>query len=273
MTMATKKMSAAAEVRALEKKAKLKVGGKKKQTQFTSFSFTRYNDHKQCPLKAKLKHLDKIEEPPNEAMDRGAAIGRLAEMFLKGETKKLPDALSKFADKFKEIRDLKKKHPQRVIIEDNWTLTKDWSITKWNDWDGAYARVKIDAAYLSSPTTMVLIDWKTGKYRAEKREEYIEQLELYALSALAVNPQLEKVEAFLCYLDVGVTFPSEPDEVKSLTFTRHDVPNLKRLWDRRVRAMMLAKAFPPRPTDKCRYCHYRKDNAAMMPGRKALCKF
>ena len=29
----------------------------------TSWSFSRYSDYKTCPLKAKLKHIDKIQEP------------------------------------------------------------------------------------------------------------------------------------------------------------------------------------------------------------------
>ena len=72
--------------------------------QLTSWSFSRYSDYKQCPLKAKLKHLDKISEPPNEAMARGAAIHTLAEKYIKGEGRSLPPELKLFKDEFKKLR-------------------------------------------------------------------------------------------------------------------------------------------------------------------------
>lgn len=250
--------------------------GYKKKEQFTSWSFTRYNDYKQCPLKAKLKHLDKIEEPPNDAMARGGDIGRLAELFIKGGIKpaKMPLELQKFKAEFLELAAMFKKTPKRMVIEDSWAMTHDWKPTTWDDWDGCAVRVKIDAGHLTSPTKMKVIDWKTGKFRAERREEYIEQLELYALGAFVLNPALEEVEAFLCYLDIGVTFPEpKSDDAKRLTFKRADMPKLKKTWDKRTRAMLFDKSFTPRPNDKCRYCHYRKDNTKSLPGRKQLCKY
>lgn len=278
--MATKKTTAkdrSAEVKAIEARLKKSSGGKFKKNEFiTSWSFTRYNDHRQCPLKAKLKHVDKIEEPPNEAMERGSDIGTLAELYVKGDKslKKLPDTLAKFKEEFTKLRELFAKTPRRMIVEDSWAATKDWKPTVWNDWNGCAVRVKIDVGFLESPTSMVIIDWKTGKYRAEKREEYVEQLELYALTAFIVNPDLEKVTAKLCYLDVGVTFP-EPNspDAKRLVFFRKDVPALKKTWDKRTRAMLLDRSFPARPNDKCRWCHYRKENTPNLPNQKQLCKF
>lgn len=90
--------------------------------------------------------------------------------------------------------------------------------------------------------------------------------------AFSVYPKLMKVRARLCYLDVGVQFPTT-DDVEELTFTRADLPRLKKLWDKRTRAMLLSTSFPPRPNDKCHWCHYRKENTPNLPGKKQLCKF
>lgn len=266
--------NAAAEIAAIQ--ARLKVGKTKypKKTFFASWSFSRYSDYKQCPLKAKLKHLEKIEEPPNAAMARGADIGRLAELFIKGSLTKLPEELKKFENTFKALAKQFKQKPGSMVVEDQWAFDKAWGKSKWNDWDNCVVRVKVDAGHLTGPKTMRIIDWKTGKYSAHKREEYVEQLELYALSALLLNEQVQEVETFLAYLDAGIFFP-EPDtaDAKSLKFTRADIPRLKKTWDKRTRAMLLDRAFAPRPNDKCQWCHYRKDNKAAMPGGKALCKF
>lgn len=274
MTMATSK-STAAEVKEIQARLKKSTPmGKKRAETITSWSFTRYNDYKQCPRKAKLKHLDKIEEPPNDAMARGGDIGRLCELFIKGGLKKMPLELMKFKEVFEQLRDMYKKTPKRMVVEDSWAMTKDYKPSTWNDWENCAVRVKIDAGHLESATAMVVRDWKTGKYRPEKREEYIEQLELYALAAFVLNPQLLEVSAFLCYLDVGVTFP-EPGSADEdrLTFTRADMPALKKTWDKRTRAMLFDKSFAPRPNDKCRWCHYRKENTKALPGRKQLCEF
>lgn len=270
------KSSIDAEVKAINarlKKAR-EASKPKKKAQFESWSFTRYNDYRTCPLKAKLKHLDKIEEPPNQAMARGADIGRLCELYIKGKLKKLPEELLQFGKTFNLLRDQYKKRPQSMVVEDSWTLTKAWEKTEWNDWKNAWVRVKIDAGHLTDPTTMRIIDFKTGKFRDEKRQEYIEQLELYCLSALMLNPQLKQVSSFLAYLDVGVMFP-EPgsDDEEVMTFTRADIPKLKATWDKRTRAMLLDKSFAARPNATCRYCHYRKENTSQLPWRKQLCKF
>ena len=261
-------------------------GERKKQTQIKSWSFTRYWDYKLCPRKAKLKYLDKIEEPPNDAMARGAEIGQVAEAYIKGTVAKfadgteydgtkprMPAVLEKFADEFKKLRALYKKSSRYVVVEESWAFTKVWGKTLWNDWDGCVVRIKMDAGHRDGKT-MILRDWKTGKYRAEKREEYVEQLELYALAALLNDPFVEKVVAYLCYLDAGVTFPvAGTDDEKRLTFTRADIPKLKKTWDKRTRAMLLDKSFAPRPNEKCRWCHYRKENTKNLPGKKQLCQY
>ena len=48
---------------------------------FTSWSFSRYMDYKGCPAKAKYKHLDKLQEPPNDAMARHSITSQ-SQMFL-----------------------------------------------------------------------------------------------------------------------------------------------------------------------------------------------
>src|SRR3546814_12779240 len=47
--------------------------------QIKYWSFSLYNTHKQCPLKAKLNAVDKIKEPGNDAMQRGNDVHKLCE--------------------------------------------------------------------------------------------------------------------------------------------------------------------------------------------------
>ena len=172
--------------------------------QLTSWSFSRYSDYKQCPLKAKLKHLDKISEPPNEAMARGAAIHTLAEKYIKGEGRSLPPELKLFKDEFKKLRTQYKKKINGMVVEDNWSFTKDWDETAWNDWIGCWVRIKLDCAHHEDEETLIVTDWKTGKFRPELNEEYVEELALYALSALLLHEHMEQVKPRLAYLETGV---------------------------------------------------------------------
>ena len=66
----------------------------------TSWSFSRYQDYKSCPAKAKYKHIDKLKEPPSPAMERGAAIHNLCEQYVRGTLAKLPPELKLFKDEF-----------------------------------------------------------------------------------------------------------------------------------------------------------------------------
>src|SRR3546814_5990545 len=80
-----------------------------------------------------------------------------------------------------------------------------------------------------------LTDWKTGQVYDDKQEEYIEQLELYALAALLIHPHVDEVRPRLVYVDQGVVFP-DPDE--PLSFKRKDVDALKKLWGKRTKPML-----------------------------------
>jgi CRISPR/Cas system-associated exonuclease Cas4 (RecB family) len=226
----------------------------------TSWSFSRYSVYKQCPLKLKLSVIDRIREPGNEAMARGDSIHKSAEAYIKGWVRALPPELKLFKDEFKRLRAQYKRNS--VVVEDTWSFTKDWTETRWDDWAGCWVRVKLDCAHYEDDETLIITDWKTGKFRPEMNEEYTEQLELYALAALLRYEGVKQVKPRLVYLDLGVTYPEEP-----LVYTRDDVPKLKRLWEKRTKAMLNDKRFAPRPSDKCRWCFYRRSNKAQGGGQ------
>ena len=233
----------------------------------TAWSYSRYSTYKQCPLKLKLSAIDKIQEKKNDAMIRGATIHDLAEAYIKGKMTKLPDELKLFKAEFAMLRKQYKKSINGMVVEDNWSFTKAWTETAWNDWVGCWVRIKLDCAHHLDEDTMIVTDWKTGKFREEMNEDYVEQLELYALAALLLHPHLKAVKPRLGYTDQGLWYPQAGQEV---VFTPADIPRLKKLWEGRVKAMMNDKIFAPKPNRFCSWCHYRKSNAAAGGGQ---CKF
>lgn len=237
--------------------------------QITSWSYSRYSTYKQCPLKAKLKFIDKVKEPSSEAMERGLEIHNLAEEYIKGNLRRLPGEFKKFSKLFSELRKKYKKYViNGMVVEDSWAFTKSWDQTVWNDWVGCWVRIKIDCGTLEDDGETIRIrDWKTGKFREEQNEEYMEQLELYNLAALLMLPHVERAVSSLEYVDVGVSYPPQGEE---LAHTREDIPALKEKWSKRVAPMLKDTSFAPRPNWSCQWCHFRKDNVANGGGQ---CKF
>jgi len=231
----------------------------------TSWSYSRYSDYRQCPLKFRLKHLDKIKEPGSEAMQRGTEIHDKAEAYIKGTTDVLDPRLGSFETELKAFREQYKKKINGMVVEDTWAFTSNWDETSWDDWVHCWVRIKLDCAHHLEFNTMVVSDWKTGKIRQEMVEDYMEQLELYALAALLLHEHIEAVIPRLCFTDQGEIYPRDP-----IVYVRSEMEDLKKKWTKRVKPMMTDTVFAPRPNDKCRWCFYRASNKTNGGGQ---CKY
>lgn len=236
----------------------------------TSWSFSRYQDYQTCPAKAKYKHIDRLKEPPSEAMQRGADIHEMCEHYVKGTLAKLPPELKLMKDEFARLRKMYKAKKLPMIVEDNWAFTKDWDETQWNDWVNCWVRIKLDCAHYETPTLLVITDWKTGKPNDYKKAEYMEQLELYALAALLMSAVEDvTVEPRLGWLDTGEMYPAERERTQ---YTRADLKALMTKWNKRVKPMMSDTRFAPKPSAfGCRYCYFGQQGKAK--GGPGLCKY
>lgn len=220
----------------------------------TAWSFSRLKDYLQCPLKCKLKHIDKHKEPGSAAMDRGTKIHEYCEDYVKGKITKLPVELDRFK---KDLAVLRK---GKAVAEADWAFRKDWTPTVWNDWNGCWVRVKADAILVNVKTGVIrVIDYKTGKPNADHED----QLSLYALAAFIMYPTAKKVIAELWYIDTG-------DKVES-DYDVGQVPELKQSWERQVAGMFADTSFVAKPNNKCKWCWFRKENPE--PGAPKLCKY
>ena len=208
----------------------------------TAWSFSRWKDYEQCPLKAKFKHVDKIKEPGSAAMDRGSEIHKLAEDYAMGKLAELPQELACFGEEFEILRD------RKPSCELEWAFDNEWHPTTWFA-PKAWCRIKVDACLsaVGEPTKLIVIDHKTGKVNPDHKD----QLGLYALGAFNMLDYLQTVDARLWYLDQG----EEGGEV----FERGDVPELTRTWARRTKAMLSDTKFLPTPSNKCRWCFFSKE--------------
>lgn len=239
----------------------------------TSWSFSRYSTYEQCPAKAKYKFIEKRPEPGSKPMDRGSDVHLMAEHAVKGtapkpaefktlskaeaaaatallKNGKLPPELRSFEEEFVMARATKGVEAELMLA-----FTESWDPCDWKDWGRAWVRIKIDL--LKPPTKpdyiVGIVDQKTGR----PKDDYGQQLELYAIGAFLRYPQAQIADTRLWYLDEGVI---RPEKEKDGQFKRKDLPKLQKLWEKRVIPMLNDTVFAPKPGPQCRYCHFRKSN-------------
>ena len=157
------------------------------------WSYSRYGDYTTCPAKAKYKHLDKIKEPANPAMERGSLIHKEAEIYVEAQQDKMPDSLTKCASYFDEMADA-----DMVFTERKMAMTRDWKITDFFA-DDCWVRMILDLMF-KIDDTLVIVDYKTGRQRPTHRD----QLSLYAIAGFAeFGNSIKEVDAEIWYLDHG----------------------------------------------------------------------
>lgn len=208
-----------------------------------SWSYSRLLDYEACPLRAKMKYVDRIPEVKGEAAERGTAIHLQAEDYVNGKTKKFPTTLAKFADEFHVLRD--KFVAKQVSLEGEWGFASDWTPTEYK---GAWLRVKGDAVVDLTPTSALVIDYKTGR-KDGNEIKHGEQVQLYAIATLIRQPALKSVDVELWYLD--------KDEVTHKTYKRAEALRYIQPFDRRANKMIAATTFPANPSiHTCKWCPY-----------------
>lgn len=220
-----------------------------------AWSYSRLNVYSKCPKMFKFKFIDKLPEPPSPAMERGNQIHKKAEAYAKGELSRVPTELKLFAPQFREL----KKKKQAFAVEENWAFTKDFKqVTQWDNWNGAWCRVKIDLVLHDKKSdNYTVIDHKTGKVR---HEEHAEQLELSALATFLSVPTADKITVENWYIDHGPGYTQPHD------FERKQAASLKKKWIAKVKPMMSDVKFNERPGSYCRWCAFSKS-------RGGQCKF
>lgn len=223
----------------------------------TAWSFSRWAAYESCPAKAKYKFIDKLPEPSSEALERGTALHKLCEDYLRGIKKAVPAELKLIADQLKCLRRAK------ALPEAEFAFDREWNPVSWFD-RRAWVRVKADAVVppiIDVELPLVKVDdFKSGgKLDAAtntvvSKEEYPLQLELYGLAGLITYPVAALAKTSLVFIDHGRVVESEE------SFTPKDVPRLKKVWEVRTKKMLADTKFKPKPGNACRWCHFRKAN-------------
>lgn len=219
-----------------------------------SWSFSRLEVFKQCPMRAKFAWVDRIPEPERElppgktefANDRGSRIHQEAEDFVRGVSGFSKD-LKKFKPEFEKLKDLFEKGT--VYLEDEWAFDREWMPVAWGAKD-AWGRLKIDALVYLEPSRAVVIDYKTGR-KDGNEIKHAQQTQLYALVAFLRDPNLEEIHTELWYLD--------ENELTRTRYTRKQAMRYLKIFDRSAKEMTTAVNFKPNPNIyTCKWCPYKE---------------
>lgn len=212
----------------------------------TAWSYSRFADYKQCPFRFKLKYIDKLPTAGSPAMERGNAIHKMAEDYIKAKKPpKLPEALKNVKAELEHCREA------GAMAELPWGFRQDWSWTGKPDWFGrdVFFRMKADVAISYDDDTGLVGDWKTGR----RYDENQEQVKLFGAVALMRFPNWSSVDVRLWYTDQ----PPENNEFDA-QFSRREGELIRKDWDKKVVPMFKDKRWAPTPNDKCKWCDFRK---------------
>lgn len=203
-----------------------------------SWSASRIFSYEDCPRRLKYRTLDKLPEPVGPPLVRGKRIHGEGEQYLKAKRAvKMPES---FQYVEKELRALRK---MKAIPEEQWGFTSEWKQINWYD---ATIRMVLDAR-ASRGSVMRVVDFKTGRPRAEKDES---QVGLYAAGTFAMFPKIRTVVGQLWYLDLG--------EIVELRFSKKEALVEREAWEKRAQKMLDDTKLEPTPGYACKYCVFGK---------------
>lgn len=204
------------------------------------WGYSKLETFEKCPQKFKYQFIDKLPQPGSAAMERGSKMHESIETYLNGWVKELIPACQGFQQAIDDLKAENFKAEQAIGLDKTWGALPDWFHAD------TWLRSKADAMYLKSADELVVIDFKSGKYRVPSTD----QVELYAIVGGALYPEVAQVTAEYWYLDTG--------EVYSRVYTHTELLALRAKFEKRVVPMYTNTNWAPQPSMECRWCPYSK---------------
>lgn len=167
---------------------------------YTPYSFSKISTHKHCNRKFKYNYIDKA---PKDKMDmtallKGGAVHSILEHYPNESSHKLAPKYQHIADKF-IVTNLGEKYlTQDSIREFDFGLTKELYPTEYSNKDALF-RGSVDFI-CTIDNVLHLCDWKTGKYKDPKWQEY-DQLMFYGIYFFQRYPTIDIIKISYVYVE------------------------------------------------------------------------
>lgn len=227
-----------------------------------ALSWSRLSDYNQCPLKFKLKYLEKDakfkeDESKSPHLVRGSNVHKALENYVVQRTvpdlevkiTSLPEveATKPFVDRFID-------NYSEVIPETQIAIDQNWKRVEWFSRD-AYFRAIFDLIAIR-PSDVTIVDYKTGKMRDyDGGPSGMGQLHLSGGIALHLWPSVPRVNTVYAYVDHKRTIPK--------SFTQEDASKIRKHFDAESEKVNADKNFKPKVNEFCKWC----------PATKSMCPY
>lgn len=208
----------------------------------TAWSYSALMAYEGCPRRFKYENVEKRDKPTPPHFRKGFKVHDDAAKFLAKETDIFPVSCVAFRDEFYELRNLD------PIVEQKWSFTEAYKPTGYFAKD-VKLRVVLDAGLVYSDGTADVIDHKTGKFY---EDGYMDQLGLFSAATIKMFPEVKHVTARLWYLEENVEKVEEFSKNAALAYLRD--------LEGRAEVMLNDRDYPPKPSWRCRNCHFRREN-------------
>lgn len=211
-----------------------------------TWSYSRWDTWSTCPLKYKLRFIDKLPDPPSPAMQRGDKFHKAIARHLINDLEPLPAEVK--TDFHRQLVGEMRAHRNK-LVEQQWGLSRNWIGTGWFG-TTTWLRAICDVAMLYDDDSAEVIDWKTGKRYGSNDD----QMELFAaVTASKFTLQTKNgVRTTLIYVD--------SDSEECAEFPARDIPPLIEKWTDRAEKMLADRQWLPRPNDKCKFCKFSRSD-------------
>ena len=217
-----------------------------------ALSWSRLSDYNQCPLKFKLKYIEKDpifkeDDSKSPHLVRGNNVHRALENYVVQRTSgqevkitSLPEVESTkpFVDRYIDNYEV-------IIPETQLAIDANWQRVEWFSSE-AYLRVIFDLIAIRRDHCAI-VDYKTGKMRDyDGGPSGFGQLHLSGAIALHMYPDIPKVTTIYAYVDHRQTVPKE--------FTQDDKVKLRNHFDEEHAKVNADKEFKPKVNEFCKWC-------------------
>lgn len=229
------------------------------ETPKIALSHSRLSDFNACPLKFKLKYIDKApnfqmkQEDKSVHLVRGDNVHKALEAYLvKRKSGMNPDSITTSLDEVRQTIPLIEKYIEIFGLdglnpEAQISIDSNWNQVEWFS-KASYYRAIFDLICLSENLT-IIADYKTGQFRDYAPESGMGQLELSAAIALSLWPAKE-VKTIYLYVDHKKSIPK--------SFTQADKNRLVDHFTAEHAKVNAEKNFDPCSNKFCCYCESTK---------------
>jgi RecB family exonuclease len=216
----------------------------------TAWSYSRLSTYEKCALQVRYKYIDKLPEPPSEALERGSEAHDVLAQYLRGDRPLLdpaePSEIPGWAHFGSLLNDLRALEP---LVEQQWGYNRAWEPVGWfgsNTW----FRSVLDVSLVYGDDTGDVIDFKTGK---PYPQDTAKQAELYAISMARRFSALTHVTVRFWYLD-----PAQRGAEAVYRFSREQAESAIPKWEKKAERMLSDEIMAPRPGEHCKWCPFAK---------------